>query len=57
MFELIIVTVVVIAAAWYVGKTLWKESKGQGCAGCNCTSQGKKLHKFVRIKNIGPKKL
>jgi hypothetical protein len=57
MLELIVVIVVVFVAFWYVGKTLWNESKGQGCVGCDCSSNGKKPKKIVTIKNIGPKKL
>ncbi|MFH1699627.1 MAG: FeoB-associated Cys-rich membrane protein [Candidatus Zixiibacteriota bacterium] len=57
MYELIIVSVVVIVAVWYVGKILWKESKGQGCEGCDCSSKSNNAKKIVKIKNIGPKKL
>ncbi len=52
MFEYLVVFIVVGVAAFYVIRTLWKESEGQGCVGCNCAAKGEKSSELVQIKTI-----
>ncbi len=55
MFEYLLVFIVVALAFWYVAQTLWKESKGNGCAGCKCTTQGNKAIDLIQIKTVKKK--
>ncbi|MEZ5359293.1 MAG: FeoB-associated Cys-rich membrane protein [Candidatus Zixiibacteriota bacterium] len=55
MLQYIIVFGIVAVAAIYVGRTLWKESKGDGCVGCNCAAKGKKANDLVQIKGLDDK--
>lgn len=52
MLEYIIVFIIVGTAAVYVGRTLWKEGKGDGCVGCNCAAKGNKANNLVQIKGL-----
>ena len=55
MFEYSAIFVIVALAAGYVGRTLWKETKGNGCVGCNCAAKGNKASELVQIKTIQKK--
>lgn len=55
MLEYIIVFAIVGVAGFYVVRTLWKESKGGGCVGCNCATKGKKGNDLVQIKGLNSK--
>ncbi len=55
MFEYIFVFIVVAIAGWYVARSLWKETKGGGCVGCDCKSKGLKSQNLIQIKNVRSK--
>ena len=48
-YEYLVVFVIVGAAAWFVGKKLWKQTQGGGCGDCHCASDNSFSRKIIRL--------
>lgn len=49
ILEHILVGIIVVAAITYVGRTLWKESRGGGCVCCNCCEKAQDMQKLIQL--------
>jgi len=49
MLEYVIIAVVVLAAAFFTGRYLWRETKEGQCAHCNCASKNGARKELVQI--------
>ena len=49
MWEYLIIAVVVLTAAFFTGRYLWRETKEGQCAHCNCASKNGDWKELVQI--------
>jgi hypothetical protein len=51
MIERLIVYSIVAFALFFTGRELFKQTKGQGCSGCDCKSKCADIEKAIKMKD------